>query len=150
MDMIPLGAQLIIEHRKNGMKPEQIIVSAVGRIYADCPVVFADTAWCDWFWAQGLDVTVIVEPGKGGDVVRAVAGVAANCSLYDRKAKRGAHVLGPWVEKTPGACLKDLDADIPGHYRRWFPEWKHPEKWNLALKLIPWWLSENEGMSWLN
>lgn len=148
--MIPLGAAPIIEHRKNGMKPEQIIVSAVGRIYADCPVVFADTAGCDWFWAQGLDVTVIVEPGKGGDVVRAVAGVAANCSLYDRKAKRGAHAIPMWSEKHLGACLGDLDGDIPSHARRWFPEWRHPEKWDLKIKLVPWWPIENEGMAWLN
>lgn len=74
--MIAKNAQAIIDARLRGFKPEGLtLVSLVGQIVADNPVVQADPATAyDWRWTHGLEVCVYInEHCNWVHIVKAIA-----------------------------------------------------------------------------
>lgn len=93
---LPYGAKPILESRMRGEKPaDLVIVSLVGRVPDDNPVVIADGANYDWRWCRGLQVCIF---GKVGTPNRQVAIEIGRCLpaklfLWDVEAKHGTDVI---------------------------------------------------------
>lgn len=63
MAALPEGAQRILDARLKGYRPaDMVIVSMVGKVETQNPLVFARSATgYDWRWARGLDICLYVD-----------------------------------------------------------------------------------------
>lgn len=129
--MTPSGAMPIIEARKRGFKPaDMVIVSLVGRPGEANPTVYANpNATYDWRWLVDLQVCIYA---KGSTCWEPTAKAIASCRpaclfLWDVERYEGANVhLHPYVD--------DIE--------------KPQSQWRWRLNLLPWLPFQNEAFAW--
>jgi hypothetical protein len=128
--MIAQNAEAIVAARLKGQKPTaMVIVSMVGPVVTDNPLVFARAAeHYDWRWARGLDVCLYV----GGDVdwqsvlLEIAVQRPEHLSLWDDSGKWGTAVY-----------LIPRETDIG----------KPPKAWKFELDFLPWMDFQNEDFA---
>lgn len=129
--MIPNGAQQIIDARKRGMKPaEMLIVSLIGKVDELNYTIYANAqAEYEWFWVRGLKVCLYVNQKSNWKPV--IAAMARNfpewLGLYD-------------VDQFKGATASYLPRveDIE----------KPKNQWRYKLDFLPWTKWQNEQFAW--
>lgn len=127
MGIIASNAQPILDARKKGFKPvEMILVSLIGRINELNHTVYANPAnQYDWMWARGLPICIYATAGvQWRDVARSIASVRPSyLAIWDAERKQGAEVY-----------LVPDPADIDKPQAEW--------RWNLDF--LPWLPSQNK------
>jgi hypothetical protein len=131
MGMIPLGATPIVEARKKGLKPAQmVLVSLMGRLNEKNPTVYAHPGKeYDWLWARGLQVCIYTTPDANWrPVARAIASQRPSfLGLWDVSRLEGADVhLFPNID--------DLE--------------KPRDQWRWSLDFLPWLSWQNKEFAW--
>ncbi|WP_040039608.1 hypothetical protein [Noviherbaspirillum autotrophicum] len=131
MGMIASNGLPILEARKKGLKPaEMILVSLIGRINEPNHTVYAQPSKVyDWLWVRGLQVCIYAAPSVDW---RAVARSIA----FERPS-----FLGVWdADNRQGANVYLLPhpADID----------KPQNQWRWMLDFLPWLPFENKEFAW--
>lgn len=131
MGMIASNAQPILDARRNGMKPnEMILVSLIGRINEPNHTVYANPKKdYEWLWARGLEICIYAAPGVNW---RAVALPIASerpsyLGIWDADRKQGADVY----------LLPHLDDIV-----------KPQSEWRHVLHFMAWLPYQNEAFAW--
>lgn len=131
MGMIPNGAQRIIDVRKKGMRPaEMVLVSLIGRINELNPTVYASAKKdYDWSWLRGLQVCIYTTPeADWRSVARSIASQKPSfLGLWDADRREGADVY----------FLPNV-ADIE----------KPKSEWRWHLDFLPWLPWQNQEFAW--
>jgi hypothetical protein len=129
--MIPTNAKPILDSRKNGLKPaEMILVSLIGRINESNHTVFANPRKAyDWLWARGLQICIYTSADViWRDVARAIASQRPSfLAVWDADRKEGANVY----------LLPD-----PANIQKPQAQWR----WNLDF--LPWLPTQNQEFAW--
>jgi hypothetical protein len=131
MGMIASNALPILEARKKGMKPaELILVSLIGRINEQNHTVYARPGkGYDWFWMRELQVCIYTSPEVDWrPVARAIALQRPSfLAIWDADNHQGANVY-----------LLPHPADID----------KPQEQWRWTLDFLPWLPFQNKEFAW--
>jgi hypothetical protein len=131
MGMIANGAQPIIDARKRGMKPaEMILVSLVGRLNEKNHTVYANHKKVyDWLWVRGLQVCIYAAPGVDWrHMARSIAAERPSfLGVWDADHQQGANVY-----------LLPHPADLDKPQSQW--------RWNLDF--LPWLPTQNKEFAW--
>lgn len=131
MGMIANGAQPILDARKKGMKPaEMILVSLIGRINEKNHTVYADPRKeYEWSWTRALSVCVYTSPTiNWRAVARSIAAEQPSfLGVWDADSRKGANVY-----------LLPHPDDIN----------KPQDQWRLILDFLPWLPFQNEEFAW--
>lgn len=131
MGMIASNALPILEARKRGLKPaEMILVSLIGRINESNHTVYAKPGReYDWLWARGLQVCIYTSPDVDWrPVARSIASERPSIlSIWDADNRQGANV-----------CLLPNPADID----------KPQDQWRWMLDFLPWLPKQNQEFAW--
>lgn len=128
---IPNGAQTVIDARKRGFKPaEMLIISLIGPTNeANHTIHASPKGEYDWRWLVGLDACIFVN------------GQTDWKAITRRIAASGAHWLGLYdVDRFQGADVWYLPAveDIA----------KPRSHWRYKMSFLPWLLVENQEFAW--
>lgn len=131
MGIIASNAQPILDARKKGLKPEELIlVSLIGQINEPNHTVYAKPAnQYEWLWARDLQVCIYATSGvPWRDVARSIASVQPSyLAIWDPERKQGAEVsLLP--------SLADID--------------KPRAEWRLELQFLLWLPFQNKEFAW--
>lgn len=131
MGMMPSNAQPIVDARKRGLKPsELILVSLVGVINEKNHTVYAKPKTdYTWFWVRGIKVCVYTLPDvEWRPVVRSIAFERPSyLAIWDVANQEGADVhLFP----NPDDVVKPQS------------------EWRWQLDYLPWLACENEAFAW--
>lgn len=130
---IPNGAQPIIDARKSGQKPsEMILVSLIGPTGESNHTVFANPhATYDWRWAIGLQVCLMVNEAtkrKAKEILLAIG----------KEFPEQLHVWNVDVFKGSRVTTLPLADDIE----------KQKAAWRWALDFTPWLEYDNNKFAW--
>lgn len=132
------GAQRILDMRLTGKRPQgSVIVSLMGSVDYDDPVMHYRTG-CDWRVIADLDVLVVSRAPDGiAAPIKELAWYPRNLWLWCEDLQQG------WQFVTEFQCRdrKRFDRDLESlpvhqHHARWFPEWKHREKWSCRTRQL--------------
>lgn len=129
--ILPSGAEAVIESRKRGLKPaEMLVVSLVGKTGESNHTVYANpTADYDWRWLVGLDACLYVRdslPWK--PIALQIARVRPRwLGVFDVDRFKGAD-----------AYALPLSEDIE----------KPIEQWRYQLATFRWTTADNEHFAW--
>jgi hypothetical protein len=131
MGVIAFNAMPILDARKKGLKPvEMILVSLIGRINEPNYTVYANpTKQYEWLWARDLEVCIYASIGiQWHHVARAVASVRPSyLAIWDADRKQGANVY-----------LLPHPDDI-----------EEPQTaWRWELDFLPWLPNQNQEFAW--
>lgn len=94
--MLPKNAESIVQMRRKGMKPDDlVIVSLVGSLPETNHVVIADGPEYDWRWCRGLKICIFGKVGTSNrqTAIAIGANLPAKLHLWDVEAKNGADVM---------------------------------------------------------
>jgi len=129
--MIPSGAREIVEARKRGLKPaDLVIVSLIGKLNEQNPIVYANPeAAYDWGWARGLKFCIFIRNGvPWEDTALAIA-------------KAGLDWLAIWdIDRFEGANVYALPTLESIN--------RPPSRWEWRLDFLPWLKFQNEEFAW--
>lgn len=129
--MIPAGAREIVNARRAGMKPaDLVIVSLVGKLNELNPIIYANPeAQYDWGWARGLQLCIFLRAGVAWKETALTVARAdpAWLAVWDVDQFQGAEAYAlPTAES--------LD--------------RPRARWDWRLSFIPWMKCQNEEFAW--
>lgn len=131
MGVIATNAQPILDARKKGLKPvEMILVSLIGRINELNHTVYANPQKeYEWLWVRGLQICIYTSPSvEWQRMARSIASERPSfLGIWDADNRQGANVY-----------LLPHPDDIE----------KPKTEWRWKLDFLPWLPSQNQEFAW--
>lgn len=121
--IIPYGATQILEHRKAGKRPaDMVLVSLIGPLREVNPVIIATSSRAyDWRFLVDLSVLIVANSNTPTTVVRRVIDAikalpARSLSFWFTDRQNGRHLIIEGVIARPGGAIQYMDAEDRRRY----------------------------------